>query len=80
MSEYLQCGSQQSQSSQLNTPPNYTQRSNAPAAAGSAAQLQAAESAHADATGEPSTTVDPTAILDVESRPPKNTDPQEEVE
>ena len=40
MSEYLNVGSQQSQNSQLNTPP-FPQRSNAPAAAGSASQLAA---------------------------------------
>ena len=63
-------------SSQLNTPPNLslTQRSAAPAAAGSAAQLQAAKSACDDETAVETTPVDPDAILDVESRPRKNTD------
>ena len=51
MSEYMNVGSHQSQSSQLNTPPTFTQWSTAPAAAGSAAQLPMAESAHDDGTG-----------------------------
>ena len=78
LSDYLQCDSQQSQSSQLNTPPNLSQRSAAPAAAGSAVQLQAAESARDDETAVKTTSVDPAGILDVESKPRKNTDDDHE--
>ena len=74
LSDFLQPGSQQS--SQLNTSANVsqTQRSTDPAAAGSAAQLQAAESACDDYTAVETTNVDPDGILDVASRSRKNTD------
>ena len=80
MSEYLNVGSQQSQNSQLNAPPTFPQRSTATAAAGSASQMVLAGSANDDGTGEASSTADQAAILDVEPRPQKNTNPVEEVE
>ena len=74
MSEYLNVGSQQSQNSQLNTPP-FPQRSTAPAAAGSASQL---------AAGSPkvaaSSTIDQATNMDVDPRPQKNTNPAEWVD
>ena len=74
LSDFVQCSSQQN--SQLNTPPNLsqTQWSAVPAAVGSAAQLQAAESARDNETAVETTTVEPAGILIVESRPWKNTD------
>ena len=78
MSEYLNVGSQQSQNSQLNTPP-FPQRSTAPAAAGSASQL-AAGSAKADSTAAASSTVDQATLMDVEPRPQKNTNSAEGVD
>ena len=80
MFEYMNVGSQQSQNSQLNTPPTFQQRSTASAAAGSTAQLPVAESAHDDGTGEASSTIDQAAILVMEPRPQKNTNPVEQVE
>ena len=80
MTKYMNVGSQQSQNSQLNTPPTFPQRSTAPAAAGSASQMVVAGSANDDSTGEASSTVDHAAILDVEPRPQKNTNPAEVVE
>ena len=80
MSEYLNVGSQQSQNSQLNTPPTFPQQSTAPAATGSASQMAVDGSANDDGTGEASSTVDQAASLDVAPRPQKNTNPVEEVE
>ena len=80
MSEYLNVGSQQSQNSQLNTPPTFPQQSTAPAATGSASQMAVAGSANDDSTGEASSTVDHAAILDMEPCPQKNTNPVEVVE
>ena len=77
MSEYPNVGSQQSQNSQLNTPPTFPPRLNAPAAAGSASQMPVAGSANDDSTGDASSTVDNAAILDVEPRPQQNTSPGE---
>ena len=78
MSEYLNVGSQQSQNSQLNTPP-FPQRSTAPAAAGSASQL-AAGSPKVDSTASASSTVDQATNMDVDPRPQKNTNPAEWVD
>ena len=80
MSEYMNVGSQQSQNSQLNTPPTFQQRPTAPAAAGSVAQMAVAGSAPDDVTDEASSTVNQSAILDVDPRPQKNINPVEEVE
>ena len=77
MSEYLNVGSQQSQNSQLNTPP-CPLRSSAPAAAGSASQLPTASSKD-DSTGAASSTVDQATLMDVDPRPKKNTSPAEGV-
>ena len=75
MSEYLNVGSQQSQNSQLNTPP-FPQRSTAPAAAGSASQLAAA-SAKDDSPGAAGSTVEQATIIEVDTRPKKNPNPAE---
>ena len=80
LSEYLKVGSQQSQNSQLNTPPTFPQRSTAPAAAGSASQMAVAGSANDDSTGEASSTVDQAALMDAQPRPQKNTNPAEGVD
>ena len=80
MSEYQNVGSQQSQNSQLNTPPTFPQRSAAHAAAGSDSQMAVDGSANDDGTGEASSTVDQAASLDVAPRPQKNTNSVEEVE
>ena len=75
MSEYLNVGSQQSQNSQLNlNSPPFPQRSTAPAAAGSASQLAAATAA---STGEAGSTVEQATVMEVDSRPKKNTKPAE---
>ena len=77
MSEYLNVGSQQSQNSQLNTPPfPHPQRPTAPAAAGSASQL-AAGSAKDDSTGAAGSTVEQATIMEVDTRSKKNTSPAE---
>ena len=69
MSEYPNVGSQQSQNSQLNTPPTFPQQPTAPAAAGSASQMAVAGSANDDCMGEASSTVDHAAILDLDASP-----------
>ena len=73
MSEYLDVGSQQSQNSQLNTPP-FPQCSTAPATAGSASQLAAGT---VDGTGAAGSTSEQAGNMEVDSRPKKNTSPAE---
>ena len=75
MSEYLNVGSQQSQNSQLNTPP-FPQRSTATAAAGSASQLTAS-SPKDDSPAAAGSTVEQATIMEVDTRPKKNTNPGE---
>ena len=75
MSEYLNVGSQQSQNSQLNTPP-FPQRSTATAAARSASQLAAA-SPKDDSPGAAGSAVEQATIMEVDTRPKKNTNPGE---
>ena len=72
LSEYVNVGSQQSQNSQLNTPP-FPQCSTATAAAGSASQLVAASSKD-NSPGAAGSTVEQATIMEVDTRP-KNTNP-----
>ena len=73
MTEYLNVGSQQSQNSQLNTPP-FPQRSTATAAAGSASQLAAA-SPKDNSPSAAGSTIEQATIMEVDTRPKKNTKP-----